>query len=244
MSETTMSAREEILARVRAALGRDDGPAEPSTAAGDATAAGETASAAPASAPEVPRDYRRTSEMGAEERIEQLVDRLEDYKAWVRVVEPAEVPAAIAERLEGAKTVVAASGLDAALTADLPESTTVVRDAAQPGDGEVSLSVAELDAADAVITASRVSAAQTGTIFLDGAPECGRRAISLVPDHHICIVPESSIVEIVPEAVARIEITRTITMISGPSATSDIELERVEGVHGPRRLDVLIVRGQ
>lgn len=101
--------------------------------------------------------------------------------------------------------------------------------------------VAELDRASAVITASAVSVAESGTIMLDGSPAQGRRVISLVPDHHVCLVPASSIVHILPEAVARLDGTRAMTWISGPSATSDIELERVEGVHGPRRLDVIII---
>ena len=92
-----------------------------------------------------------------------------------------------------------------------------------------------------MVTSSTVSCAETGTIFLNSRPEEGRRAITLVPDHHICVVPAASIVELIPEALAQVTPEHPITMISGPSATSDIELQRVEGVHGPRRLDVIIL---
>lgn len=92
------------------------------------------------------------------------------------------------------------------------------------------------------MTGSTVAVAETGTIILDGSPDQGRRAITLVPDHHICIVKAADITGILPEALRRIDGTRPLTMISGPSATSDIELERVEGVHGPRKLDVIIAR--
>jgi L-lactate dehydrogenase complex protein LldG len=164
-----------------------------------------------------------------------LVDRLEDYKARVEVVSASDLPEAIRARLEG-KAFVAPDGLPAGwLTPSLAEHTVT-------DSREAPLDVVRLDALDAVVTSSAVSIAETGTIVLDGSPDQGRRAISLVPDHHVCVVPAETIVGLVPEGFARLDITRPLTLISGPSATSDIELERVEGVHGPRTLDVLIVR--
>lgn len=117
----------------------------------------------------------------------------------------------------------------------LPDRDFIVDHADQP------LTIDDLDSIDTVLTGSTVSCADTGTIFLSAQPNEGRRAITLVPDHHICVVFEKDVVDLVPQALEAIEGTRPITMISGPSATSDIELERVEGVHGPRRLDIIIV---
>ncbi|MDQ0822086.1 L-lactate dehydrogenase complex protein LldG [Arthrobacter sp. V4I6] len=212
-----MSAREDILARIRAAL--QDSP----------------------EVPRIPREYRATSGLDEAALIELLVDRLIDYKAQVSVVDAAEVPARVAALLAGAHSYVVPAGLDAGWLAALgsqheDEGRRHVDSAAAP------LTVAELDGIDAVVTGSAVAVAETGTIILDGSPNQGRRAISLVPDHHICVVKATDITGILPEALRRIDGTRPLTMISGPSATSDIELERVEGVHGPRRLDVIIAR--
>ena len=209
-----MSAKDEILSRIRSALA--DTPATE----------------------EVPREYRTTSEMNEEQLIELLVDRLVDYKAGVEVIEAAQIPEFVAAKLKDASSVVYPQGLDTAWLSALGQNVEQRIDA--PG---ARLSVAELDATSAVVTSSAVSVAESGTIILDGQPDQGRRAISLVPDHHVCIVPVSTIVQLLPEAMPRLSITRPLTWISGPSATSDIELERVEGVHGPRTLDVLMVRG-
>jgi L-lactate dehydrogenase complex protein LldG len=190
----------------------------------------------------VPRDYRRISELGEEELIELLTDRLLDYKANVFVEDAAAVPLRLAALLEGTGRYAVPHGLDRALfaEADAHDGGSGRRATDAPGQR---LSVEELDGIDAVVTGSAVAVAETGTIILDAAPDQGRRVISLVPDRHICIVRAGDITAILPEALRRLDGTRPQTWISGPSATSDIELERVEGVHGPRTLDVVIVRG-
>ena len=182
-------------------------------------------------APEPVRNYRRVSELNEEQTIEMLVDRLIDYKANVSEV--------IAERLGEKSTYVVPEGLNMEwLPADTADRKRVTDSGSTLKPG--CLTLKELDAVDAVVTGSTVSCAETGTIFLNTNPDEGRRAITLVPDHHICVVPRSTVVELVPESIERITYTRPVTMISGPSATSDIELIRVEGVHGPRTLDVII----
>jgi L-lactate dehydrogenase complex protein LldG len=187
------------------------------------------AARAGAPVPEVPRDYSRTGRHapGSTEALELLEDRLRDYKAGVRRCAPGEVPAAVSELLAD-ESAVAPPGLDAdwAPTAEVDDG---------------SLSALDLDGFQAVVTGATAAAAETGTIVLDSSPVTGRRALSLVPDHHVCVVRADQVVHSVPELLARLEPRRPLTFISGPSATSDIELERVEGVHGPRRLDVVLV---
>ncbi|MFI7145642.1 lactate utilization protein C [Nonomuraea sp. NPDC050022] len=192
-----MSARDEILARVRRAV---------------------------AGAPEVtiPRGYRTAAQV--DDLVGLFAERVDDYRAVVHVLPAAEVPGKVAELVADRRMVVP-DGLPAEWQ---------VPGAVAGG------SVAELDAADGVITGCAVAIAETGTIVLDSGPGQGRRAQTLVPDYHLCVVRADQIVAGVPEAVARLDPVRPLTWISGPSATSDIELNRVEGVHGPRTLEVII----
>ncbi|KQT96658.1 LutC/YkgG family protein [Sanguibacter sp. Leaf3] len=218
-----MSAREEIMGRVRAALS-------------DVTASG-----APVTS--VEREYRTSGPLavGSDEAVEMLVDRLVDYRATVHhAVDDAAVARVVAEIVHGlprASSIVVPSGIDRSWLAALPTSVEVLDDSR-----EHPMTALELDEVDAVITASRVSVADTGTIVLDGEPDQGRRAVTLVPDVHVCVVRRDQVVETVPEGVAILaeHPDRPQTWISGPSATSDIELSRVEGVHGPRTLHVVI----
>jgi L-lactate dehydrogenase complex protein LldG len=189
--------------------------------------------AASAAAVPVPRDYAAADGPAGADLVDLLVDRLEDYKAAVRRCAAAELPAAVAGFLAGAGSLVAPAGVPAAWLSGYAGP--VTRD-----DG---LTVADLDAPGVVVlTGCAVAVAQTGTLILDAGPDQGRRVLTLVPDHHVCVVRVDQIVERLPAALRRLpDPTRPLTMISGPSATSDIELNRVEGVHGPRRLEVVIV---
>ncbi|WP_336210090.1 LutC/YkgG family protein [Nonomuraea sp. LPB2021202275-12-8] len=192
-----MSAREEILGRIRAAV---------------------------RGAPEVdiPRAYR--TQPWVDDLVGLFAERVDDYRAIVHVLPAAEVPGKIAE-LVGGRRMVVPDGLP-------PE---------WAGQAErAGGSLAELDAADGVVTGCAVAIAETGTIVLDAGPGQGSRAQTLVPDYHLCVVRAGQIVAGVPEALARLDPARPLTWISGPSATSDIELNRVEGVHGPRTLEVVV----
>ncbi len=185
--------------------------------------------------PEVPWTYGQTVGTGDLDVVERFVERVADYKAGVDRVDSAGVGAAIAAALQvaGADGVVA----DAAVRTAWPDSARWLADD--------SLTTYELDGIDAVVTTATVAIANTGTIILDHGAGQGRRALSLVPDVHVCVVEAAQIVDDVPNAVARLVNsglhTRPLTWISGPSATSDIELDRVEGVHGPRTLHVVVV---
>ncbi|MEV7085174.1 LUD domain-containing protein [Streptomyces sp. NPDC093085] len=187
-------------------------------------------------APEVTRDYldAHTPARGA---VDLLAENLADYRALVHRTGPAGLPALVARLLagRGARTVLVPPLLPADWLSATPESVVRVPDSHDA-------SPAALDAVDSVVTGCALAIAETGTLVLDAAPDQGRRRITLVPDHHICVVRTSDqVVVSVPQALPRLDPTRPLTWISGPSATSDIELDRVEGVHGPRTLEVILV---
>jgi L-lactate dehydrogenase complex protein LldG len=207
--------REAVLASVRAALG----PAP--------------------LIPEVPRAYRQAGTLGIggdPGTVDLFCGRVADYRATVRRVTAEELPGALASACEqrNARRV--------ALPAHAPPWT--VRGVELVSD-DPPLSPSQLDELDGVLSGCALAIAETGTIVLDGSGACGRRALSLVPDYHLCVVRSADIVPSVPDAVAALAQVaaegRPITFISGPSATVDIELVRVEGVHGPRTLDVFVV---
>lgn len=214
-----MNAREQILSAVRHAISLSQtGPA-----------------------PEVERNYRCETEhpTGSEPVIAEMIAALEDYKAQVVRTKKAGIGAAIADFLGQCQTVV--------VPPELPKSW--VKAAGREGrkvtvdTPEAPLTNLELDGMDAVVTSSRNAVSLSGTIVLDGQPDQGRRAITLVPDTHVCVLFASTIHAVLPQAVAELAAhpERPLTWIAGPSATSDIELIRVDGVHGPRTLNVIIV---
>lgn len=203
------SAREEILGRVRAAIG-----------------------GRPAPEGDVPRAYRRSLGLGREDVVSLFADRVADYKATVWPIMREQLAATIAVCLveRGIRRI--------AVPMDLPTSWLPQYVQVQVDHGE--LTGADLDSVDGVITGCALGIAETGTIVLDGGRLQGRRMLSLVPDYHLCVVDTLDVVGTLPEALERLDPSRPLTFISGPSATSDIELDRVEGVHGPRTLDVLL----
>jgi L-lactate dehydrogenase complex protein LldG len=208
-------ARSAVLARIAVALGR------PGAGAGDPASA----------AAGVERRYRRHDGRAVEELVLLFAERVADYGATVAVVEPGAVAAAVA----------AAAGSGRVLAAPAVDGNWLSMLAGAEVDSPPR-AVAELDEVDTAVTACAVAVAETGTIVLDHRPDQGRRALTLVPDHHVCVVEARRLVATVPQAVSLLDPAGVLTWISGPSATSDIELDRVAGVHGPRRLDVVIAR--
>jgi L-lactate dehydrogenase complex protein LldG len=203
-----MSARDEMLARVRAAKGLQGEPRR------------------------IQREYRRAP---AGDPVQLFVERAGEYRATVERIPADRVAGAIADALRerGVSRLAGPPDLPAAW---IPADVELVTDSSD---------VAGLDAVDGVLTGCALAIAETGTIALDGGPAQGARALTLVPDYHLCVVRADQIVCTVPEAIARLapavrERRAPITLISGPSATSDIELSRVEGVHGPRTLHILV----
>jgi len=205
-------AREVVLDRIRAAL-----------------------SDRPAARP-VPRDYA-TALPSDTDAVDLFARRVADYRATVHLTAAADLARVVASVLTdwGVRRLVVPAGIPDRWLAETPAAV------ARVGD-DPALDKPDLDAMDAVITDCAVAIAETGTIVLDGRPSQGRRVLSLLPDRHLCVVAADRIVGTVPEALTQLDPRRPQTWISGPSATSDIELERVEGVHGPRTLDVIIVR--
>ncbi len=200
------TARDDVLARVRAALGD-----------------------VPAGEPLAPPQPYEPAPLPPGDPVARFAERVSDYRATVR--EADDVAATIG--LVCAEHAARRLGIPAALPWR-PELLELVEDHG--------LSARELDALDGAITGCALAIAETGTIVLDGGERSGRRALTLVPDLHICVVERAQVVATVPEAIRALEGGRgPFTFVSGPSATSDIELERVEGVHGPRRLEVLLV---
>ncbi|MEU5340098.1 lactate utilization protein C [Streptomyces sp. NPDC020766] len=215
-----MSSRDLILARVRRALAdvpRDDTPYDQA----------------------FERGYlREHGDRSVEQTVELLAENLADYRARVHRCAADELAATIARLLaeRGSTSVVVPTGLDPEWLAATDVTRVPDRLAGTPD---------ELDRVDSVVTACAVAIAETGTIVLDGGPDQGRRRITLVPDHHICVVRvPDHVVSSVPQGLERLDPARPLTWISGPSATSDIELDRVEGVHGPRTLEVVLVSGE
>ena len=207
-----MSAREEVLGRVRSALAGSGGAAR-----------------------EVPRDYRRRDDAPHGAVVDRFAERVAEYRATVFRAGPGELAATLATacRERGAERL--------AVPADLPDEW-------RPEGVELvvdeGLGPQELDGMDGALTGCALAIAETGTVVLDGGAAQGRRALTLVPDYHLCVVASDRVVGLVPEAVealqAAVRAGRPLTFVSGPSATSDIELIRVEGVHGPRTLHVVI----
>ena len=210
--------RQAMIQRIRAALGDIPATERPDEAT-------------------VPRSYRTADTLTDAQRTDLFIERVREYKAAVRTVAPDDLPRAIdaACKARGMKRLVIPAGLPETWA---PTDLMILRDPGLAND--------LLEQSDGVLTAVALGIAQTGTIVLDSGPGQGRRVLTLLPDYHLCVIHEDQIVGLVPEAVARLRAAaedshRPITFISGPSATSDIELNRVEGVHGPRTLEVLVV---
>jgi L-lactate dehydrogenase complex protein LldF len=180
------------------------------------------------------REYRVRGHLDSSQRRELLKDRLVDYRARVVECERDALSAVVNDLLaaHGSKSLAAPHDVPVEWLASITVPVHL---------DEPHLPVSDLDAIDSTLSGCAVAMSQTGTIVLDSGARQGRRVLSLIPDHLIVVIFEDQIVEVVPEGVARLSATSTQTWISGPSATSDIELERIEGVHGPRTLDVVLV---
>jgi L-lactate dehydrogenase complex protein LldG len=216
------TARQEILGRIREAL-QDVPRLDPQAIAAEWQ--------------NIDRDYTRAGHLDRAAALELLEDRLRDYDAQVLRAAAGEISQTIAQVLAAREItqLVIPAGLAEAIGEPLPQGIDFVLD--------TNLTATELDRIQGVMTTATVAIAETGTIVLQNVPGQGRRAPTLIPDYHLCIVRASDVVETVPEAMARLAPTAALatTFISGPSATADIEMTRIKGVHGPRFLDVILV---
>lgn len=214
----TPTSRDQVLARIRSALRDVPGTETPDS-------------------PPIARDYLHAHVAGTPEQlVDLLAENLADYRAHVRRCTETDLPDVIGRLLaeHGSRSVAVPDGLPAAWLSGIGEVTEVY--------DSPDLTAARLDEVDSVLTGSALAIAETGTVVLNGGPGQGRRILTLVPDHHVCIVRvPGQVVASLPVAMSRLDPSMPATWISGPSATSDIELDRVEGVHGPRRLDVVLV---
>lgn len=251
MSQST-SAREAVLGKVRAALqvraapahddqgiphvstfAHGDGPPSSAAAGGNGAAApgnGSPSALWPDRHTDPAAEQAQRPALSGGPLLDLFCERVADYRAEVVRCPSEEVPYAVARALGTATRVVVPDGFPPQW---LPARLDPLRDSG--------LSVTELDRVEGVVTTIRVGIAETGTVVLDAGPGQGRRALTLLPDLHVCVVDADQVVPDVPEALQRLDPSRPLTWISGPSATSDIELSRVEGVHGPRNLHVVVV---
>ena len=221
MASSAAEARQEVLQRIRVALGGTR--AEPEVIESEWVG--------------IDRKYRRRGELATPAVLDELEDRLRDYDANVEQATAGDLTEKIEGLLKarGLRAIVIPEGLEQALGRELPKGFDYTEDRA--------LSATELDRFEGVITGCTVAISQTGTLILQNVAGQGRRAPTLVPDYHLCVVRAEDVVETVPEAIARLQPTASLatTFISGPSATADIEMTRIKGVHGPRFLDVVLV---
>jgi L-lactate dehydrogenase complex protein LldG len=214
MNGATQSSRDRVLERIRKANLKAAAPQQP-----------------------IPRDYDCSSSQAAEKTLALFEERLRDYDARVFPVLREEIAAKAAEILSAGhrRRIAVPAGLPAVWQAAGIEW---ILD--EIGDRELSFDV--LNAVDGVRTAATVAVAVSGSIVLQHGPAEGRRVLTLLPDYHLCVVEAAQVVETLPEAFARLDPTHPVTFFSGPSATADIEMTRVKGVHGPRFLDVLLIQ--
>jgi L-lactate dehydrogenase complex protein LldG len=214
VSSTAQSSRERVLERIRKANRRAADPQQL-----------------------IPRGYDRSSSRTVDKILELFEERLRDYDARVFPVLREEIAAKTAEILSAGnrRRIAVPPGIPAAWE---PGTVEWIVD----GVGDHELSIDTLNAVDGVMTAATVGVAISGSIVLQHGPAEGRRVLTLLPDYHLCVVEATQIVGTLPEAFARLDMTRPVTFVSGPSATADIEMIRVKGVHGPRFLDVLLIQ--